>query len=313
MKKIVTAAVLIFSSLFGPQLLAASPVSATLMLPHDKVLPGVPFDLVVTYTNVSDKPLSIKGGLATLVVTFANGDTVVMHKPDVNDRWGAVFAVPARLAPGESVQQALAWDHGSIPNWFRYPSFSGPGQYGVAIELQATDEEETVLGTLRTAAVTLTRVEPVGIDAELWKRMQEISSGEWSDSSFVATKSGSALAGEIIQLHPSSGYYPYVVALRAFQSKDKSRIPVLLEAAERFSSSPAYPYLLKSAAECALYEAWKARDEGDAVAAQKYFSLAQALFRDAIATKSMAIRESAEEGLRHVAHGLERLTNKHAR
>ena len=306
MPHILAAALLITASLLAPQLHAASPIQATLALPHDKVLPGVPFDLVVTYTNVSDKPVTIGGALATLVVTFANGDTVVMDKPDVNDQWNiGDSSKPVQLAPGESVQQAAGWEDGSIPNWFRYGSFSGPGTYGVALDLRITDKYEQPVGTVRTPAVTLTRIEPVGIDAALWKRIQEISNGAWSDDSFVATKPGSALAAEIIQLHPSSGYYPYVVAFRAFDvhEKGKKHLPALLEAAERFPGSPAYPYLLSAAADCARYAGSVARDEGNVAEATKYFTLAESKYREALATRSVAIRSSSERGLFDVTRG----------
>ena len=309
MARILAVATLILSAFFAPQLRAASPVSATLTLRNDTVLPGVPFDLVVTYTNISDQPVTIGGAVATLVVTFPSGDTKVIHHSDANDQWDIHSEIPVRLAPGESVQQAASWEHGSIPNWFHYgPSFSGPGAYGIALALQLTDKYETVLGSIRTAPVTLNRIQPVGIDAELWKRMQEISGGAWSDDSFAATKPGYALATEIIQLQPSSGYYPYVLALRAFREVvDKNHIPRLLEAADRFEDSPAYPYLLAAAANCARYQGWKALDEADVAEAQKYFTLAESKYREALATnQSVVIRASSKLGMQQAAHGLDR-------
>lgn len=314
MKHTFAAALLITSLLLVPQLQAASLIQATLTLPYDKVLPGVPFDLVVTYTNVSEKPVTIGGALATLVVTFANGDIVVIDKPDVNDQWDIGDAtIPLHLAPGESAQQAASWEYGSIPNWFRHGNFSGPGTYRVALELRIVDKYEQPLGTVRTPAVTLTRIEPIGIDAALWKRMQEVSAGGWADHALAATKPGYALAGEIIQLHPSSSYYPYALALRAFRDADQNRIPALLEAAERFPNSPAYPYLLNAAANSARYAGRAAQDQGNVAEAQKYFTLAQSKYREALATKSVAIRSSSERGLLDVTHALERTTNKPAR
>lgn len=38
------------------------------------------------------------------------------------------------------------------------------------------------------------------IDAELWKRMQDMPGGKWSDDAFAATKPGDALTNEIVQL-----------------------------------------------------------------------------------------------------------------
>ena len=313
MKPIFGAAVLFLSSLLGPQVRASSAVDATLTLPHNDVLPGVPFDLVVTYTNVSDQPVTIDTALATLVVTFANGETIVMHQPEGHDQSDIQGSMPVRLERGESVQHAASWARG-IPNWFRYGSFSGPGTYGIALDLRIEDENGRILGTVRTPAVSLTRVAPVGIDADLWKRMQEVSGGKWSDSSFTTTKEGVALANEIIQLNPGSGYYPYVLSLRAFGAfMDKNQIPALLEAAKRFPSSPAYPYLLIAAAHCARYAGTVAVRQGDIVEAKKQLTLAETKFREALATKSVAIRASSELGLRNVAHGLDQATKKRMR
>lgn len=315
MKKHILAATVLLSLLLAAQVSASSPVTASLALPHNNVLPGVPFDIVVTYTNVSEKPLTIVGARATLLVTFANGDTVVMDEPDAPGQWTIKGSMPVRLGPGESVQHAASWERGSIPNWFHVgrSSFSGPGTYDLALELNIYDHEQT-FGTLRTAAVTLTRIQPVGIDAELWKRMQEASGGRWSDHAFKTTKEGQALASEIIQLHPSSGYYPYVLALRSFgRGVDKDHIPALLEAAERFPGSPAYPYLLSAAGNCARYAGLVAEERGNVAEAKKYLTLADTKYREALATKSVAIRASSELLLQNVAGGLERTTKKPAR
>lgn len=69
--KLVPAAAVFVSALLAPPLSAATHVRATLTLPHERVLPGVPFDMVVTYTNISNRPVTIGGAGATLVVTFA--------------------------------------------------------------------------------------------------------------------------------------------------------------------------------------------------------------------------------------------------
>lgn len=304
-----SAAALILLSLVAPRVSAATPIEATLTLPHDHVLPGVPFDIVVTYTNVSDHPVTIGGAVATLVVTFASGETSVMNRPDVNDQWDLVPPTPLRLAPGKSVQLAASWDHG-IPNWFIYESFSGPGTYGIALDLRIVDAYKEPLSVVRTGAVTLTRIEPVGIDAELWKRMQDISDGKWSDMSFQASTSGEALAAEIIQLHPASGYYPYVLALPALLRRDRGDIAALLEAAQRFPTSPAHPYLLFAAASSADYRALTAKRAGDTAEALKYFALAQSNYRAALATESIAVRDGAEKGLRDATRELDRATKK---
>jgi hypothetical protein len=310
MKPVLAAAVVILSALLAPGVSAATPVEATLTLPHDHVLPGVPFDLVVTYTNVSSQPVTVGGALATLVVTFAGGETSVMHNPEGNDQWTLKSPAPLRLAPGQSGQQAASWERG-CPNWFRYASFSGPGTYGIALDLRIVDDSNEPLAAVRTAGVTLTRIEPVGIDAELWKRMQGTSGGRWADDSFY-TKEGAALAAEIMQLHPASGYYPYVLAIPALLRRDRGDIPALIEAAQRFPASPAHPYLLLATANSADYRALIAERAGDTAEALKYFELAQSNYSAALATKSIAVRADAEKGLRDVALELDR-AKKHER
>lgn len=233
-----------------------------------------------------------------------------MHQPEANGHWSLMPPVPLLIASGQSVQQGVGWENGSIPNWFRYASFSGPGTYGIALDLRIVDENLEVLGIVRTPAVEITRIEPVGIDAALWKRMQEVSGGKWADNGFAASEAGAALAEEIVQLHPASGYYPYILARRALRRSDGNHIPALLEAADRFSGSPAHPYLLKAAADCARYEAWKAERARDEAAAQKYFKLAESHYRAALATKSAAVRDGAEKGLRDVAKGLNKAAKR---
>jgi len=309
MKLILAAAAMILSLLLPPRASAAAPIEATLTLPHDQVLPGVPFELVITYINVSDHPLTIGGALATLVVTFRGGETTIMHKPEGHDQSDVMPAAPLRLAPGQSAQQAVSWERGS-PNWFKYTSFSGPGTYGIALELQIVDKYIEPLGTVRTDTVTLTRIEPVGIDSELWKRMQDLSGGKWADNWFHASSPGVTLADEIILLHPASGYYPYALALRALMQRKRGDIEALMEAAHRFPASPAHPYLLFAAANSADYKALIASRAGDTDEAEKYFKLAQSNYSAALATKSIAVRDSAEKGVRDVTRGLERLKNR---
>ena len=47
--------------------------------------------------------------------------------------------------------------------------------------------------------------------------------------------------------------------------------------------------------------------------AQKYYTFAQSKYREALATKSVAIRATSERGLHDVIRGLERATKKAAR
>jgi uncharacterized protein (DUF2225 family) len=105
-----------------------------------------------------------------------------------------------------------------------------------------------------------------------------------------------------------------VLALRSLgRGVSKDHIPALLEAAERFPNSPAYPYLVSAVANCARYAGWVAHDQKNSEEAKKYFTLAETKYREALATKSVVIRASSERGLYSVTDGLERASKKPAR
>jgi hypothetical protein len=290
--------------------LAQSPIVATLSLPYDTILPGIPFDLVVTLKNMSDKPATV-GLRARSVVTDAGGRTLLapvrnrviddtdfngtMLKPTVFDY------VP--LAPRESVQKVVHWDR-SMPNWSRYSVFSGPGIYDIALELEGGNRQYgdfvNYVGILRTNTVRLHRL-AIGEDAAIWQRMQEVSGGRWADDSFTATKEGSALIGDILEHHRDSGYYPYALFLRMFSRNiGEDFIEPLLEAAKRFPDSPAYPYLLKGAGDVAFVEASTAEYMKDTEKAARLFALAETYFHEALKTNSASIRADTEDRIRQL-------------
>jgi hypothetical protein len=289
---------------------AKSPIVATLSLPSDTILPGIPFDLVVTLKNVSDTPATA-GLLARIVVTDAGGRTLVAHDrkrgmTDVNDNsatLGPTLNWYVSLAPGESVQKVVHWDR-SMANWSHDRAFSGPGIYDIALELEYGDAEYddvvNYVGILRTSTARLHRV-AVGEDAAIWQRMQEISGGRWADDWFKATKEGVALAKEIIEHHRESNYYAYALFLRMFNRNiGQDDIEPLLEAAKRFPDSPAYPYLLKGAADAAYIEASTAEYRKETEKAAKLFEVAETYYREALKTNSMAIRSDTEDRIRQL-------------
>ncbi|MEO8379423.1 MAG: hypothetical protein ABI779_07145 [Acidobacteriota bacterium] len=290
-----------------------APIVATVTLPHAQVLPGVPFDIEVTFTNVSARPATV-GLIANLVVTTSDGQTILLEQADANDHWNldrnSNSDSSLQLAPGESVRMVAGWDRGSIPNWFHYSSsFSGSGNYQIGLKLERGfgddqyNDHVNYVGVLRTSSAHLERMMPVGEDEILWKRMQHLAGQRWTDSSFSTTKGGVALADEIVLLHPTSQYYPYALLLRS-EFKQKDDIAPLLEAAERFTNSPAYPYLLKAAGDAALYEATAAERRDDVASAARYYELVQTYYDRALKTDNQAIRGGAggaEFGLRSAA------------
>src|SRR5258708_1443695 len=85
------------------------PIEATLSLPYETVLPGVPFDMTVTLKNVSKSTASV-GISARLIVTLPNGTKVSSEKGHVLDP--QVSGHPdtwVQLSPGESRQWIVDW------------------------------------------------------------------------------------------------------------------------------------------------------------------------------------------------------------
>jgi hypothetical protein len=296
----------------GSKPAAQSSIVAHLSVPYDTILPGVPFDLVVTVTNKSDRPATA-GLWARIVVTDAGGRTLLSPPPIIkglmneSDFNGAVLQ-PTRfdyvvLEPGQSEQKVIHWDR-SMPNWSLYSIFSGPGIYDIALDVQEGvshyDDFVNYAGILRTNSVRLHRL-AVGEDAVIWKRMQEISGGKWADDSFTATKEGVGLAEEIIANHRESSYYPYALFLRMFNRNiGQDDIDPLLDAAKRFPDSPAYPYLLKGAADAAFVEASNAQYRKETEKAAKLFEVAETYYREALKTNSASIRAQTEDRIRQL-------------
>jgi hypothetical protein len=243
----------------------------------------------VTLKNISDRPATV-GLRARSVVTDAGGRTLlapVRNRVIDDTDFNGTMLKPTEfdyvpLAPRESVQKVVHWDR-SMPNWSRYSVFSGPGIYDIALELEGGnrqyDDFVNYVGILRTNTVRLHRV-AIGEDAAVWQRMQETSEGKWADDWFPANE-GFALAEDVIAHHRDSGYYPYALFIVRMFSRNigEDDIEPLLEAAKRFPDSPAYPYLLKGAADAAFVEASTAEYRKETEKAAKLFDLAETCYR----------------------------------
>jgi hypothetical protein len=292
------------------------PIVATLTLPYPRVLPGVPVDLSITLKNVSNRPVTV-GLISRVIVTLPDGSVFppTGTPAERNDRqelepYGTSSPLTSiELAAGESIERVINWDRAAPKNWSHASAYSGPGNYDLQVELERgmRDEEPNYVGVIRTSSARLERVVPVGEDETLWARMQAVSSGRWCDSAFASTKAGAALAEEIVQLHPTSGYYPYALLLRNY-ARQKEDIPLSLDAADRFRDSPALPYLLSAAGDAALYEAKTSyRANHDVDKAKKFYDLAETYYRDALKTNSTAIRGVAQRNLDDITARREKL------
>lgn len=277
----------------------SSAVVAKLALPHERVLPGVPFDMVVTFTNTSAQRVTV-GTIASLIVTLPDGSTFA--PPEHRILQPHLLSSPEtaiELGPKESTERALTWDHADPGSWASYAEISRPGTYALTLELVAgrDDDEETYVGTIRTSSVRLERVVPLGEDEAIWQKMQDVSGGEWSDDGFLRLKQGNGLAEDIIKLHPRSSYYPYALLLKT-QYWSLVNVDEVLQAARDFPDSPAQPYLVKAAGDHAYSEGIGAQIRNDEAAADKFYALAEQYYRKVPKTANVAVQDEVARNLR---------------
>lgn len=288
---------------------AASPaIEATLKLPFETVLPGVPVDMTVTLRNGSGSTASA-GLSATLTVTLPNGKTVspraylrLQQRPQSEpETW-------VELAPGESRDYFIPWDSAAVM-WCHYGEYTAPGTYDLSLKLEAGGSPENYVGALTTNSARLTRVVPAGDDEVLWKRMATAIDGRWADDGLYNSLQGPAILKDILQLHPASSYYPYALLFSTHHPLRPARpterdIATALDAVDRFGESPAYPHLLLLPGQITMSLGFQALDDRDSQTAIEYLTRAEAFFAEALkkAPSSIAIHELAEfTGTRHTA------------
>lgn len=287
-------------------------VEATLSLPFETVLPGVPFDMTVTLRNTSTAAVSV-GVSARLVVTMADGTDISekswegLRQPDplpMGQNW-------IELAPRESRLCHVDWVH-SMPNYFHDPRFSGPGIYRLTFHLGASNYPENYAGEVVTNTARLTRaIAGAGEDEALWQRMNTAMSGRWASDSLCNSKPGPAILEDILRAHPNSAYYPYALLLESnvgFPPRrvTKDDISKAVEAASRFPSSPARSQLLFRAAEVAESLAHHALWDHDAKTSAEYLGIAAQYYDTAAKGANVpGVRITAEAGKRRVEAALE--------
>lgn len=223
-------------------------VAVTLTLSSPVILPGVPFEMAVTYNNLSSRRVAV-GAIATVIITPRGGTPVRMA------RRATVMESPFRawpnieLDPGQSITAFTDWSD----NWlYDDAAVTTPGTYEIALDLsgdctKVDDDEGTVcLGPVRSGTASLTRIQPVGNDAAVWGRLKEASDGRWPSHGFGSRAAGDdAVSDEVVAEFPSSGYYPYALLLG--HARTTVDLQVVRDAVKNFHSSPAYPRLLRAA------------------------------------------------------------------
>jgi len=275
-----------------PVTAGVGPVSVTMSLPAEAVLPGVPFDITVSVANVGTTSVAVPR-IAEMTMTPFGGS------PTTFKRVGR-FEVPTyssndqgiELAPGEKITGYIPWSS----NWsWDDAALTVPGTYDIFIKLygkpEYMSEGVTYAGIITTNSVRLVRKEPTGTDALVWHRLKEASHGEWPSHGFGSRAATEDIAAEVLAKYPDSGYCPYAAVLptRILSSN------VYRDLAARFPQSPAYPRLLLQEARAVRYEgrvgAKKPDEVQDAIAQLR---TALSVAHAAKATGSVEVQDLAE-------------------
>jgi hypothetical protein len=263
-------------------------VTATLAIGTPRILPGVPFDVVVQVRNSSKNVVGI-GSVVAMTVRRSGGAAV--HLP-------AVMVEPTsdgldEIASGETVTATVSWTE---QLFFQDVDVSGPGEYDISVELRgetpaAADGGVVEVKSITTPAVHLTRMQPEGEDAVVWQRMLAVGRGAWPSAGLGHSFAGSAdVADEVFTRHPASQYFPYALLLQGVELR-RMTSEALEAAANRFKTSPPYARLLLAAAAAAEREARQSTRDGNLAAAETSFRRAVSLVEQALATGNLAVQQ----------------------
>ena len=161
-------------------------VSVTLDLPAQLLLPGVPFDMTVTSSNLSKQRVAV-GAIASVIVTPQHGQPMRMAKHATVVESFSQVGPNLTLEPGQSLSGFIEWS----ADWlYADEAVTIPGTYEFALDLtgspSAVDVEDGIVyaGPLRSGTATLTRLQPVGEDAAVWSRLTEAAGGRWPSHGF---------------------------------------------------------------------------------------------------------------------------------
>lgn len=232
-------------SLFGQP----SPVTAKLVIPETKLLPGVPFDAWVELENRSGATLAV-GLYPSLRAATAEGFSFEFHPetPDVliEDRVTGQAVLYLELPAG--AHETIALPLGDLlggASVFNHERITAPGRYSIALRLDAWPAHKSVpaapdhfAGAVITNDVVIERIEPTGSDAPVWARLQELAGNakvRWTPALWPANYS---LLNEILSRYPESGYVPYALLAGSFGNVHEKYLALTLSAIRRFPSSP---------------------------------------------------------------------------
>jgi len=226
----------------------ASPVSATLVVPETRLLPGVPFEAWVELENRSGATLAV-GLLVSLRVTTEDG--TFEFRPDhpdllrIDRKTGrAVHYIELASRARETLTLPVE-DLLTGAAVFNDPRISEPGRYSLALRLDAwpagglgvEPPPSHFAGPVLTNEVSIERITPAGADAQVWARLQELAANakvRWSPALWPANFE---LANEIVT-YAGSGYVPYALLSASFGNAHKRHLELALDAIRRSPRSP---------------------------------------------------------------------------
>lgn len=245
-----------------------SSVVAQLVIPDAMVLPGVPFEMWIELRNTSEKLVGV-GTCADMVVTPEGGEPFTIsfggeERPPYptllpSTAWNSAPVPYVTLKPRQTQTLTLPiLPELSGPLYFADPRLSPPGRYAIALRLGycwppfTTPQKKLVprdfAGAIETNTATVERISPVGADAVVWHRMQEVTGGHWVSigwlSGMNAGKGRDGAAGrtvvdEILTKYRDSNYYPYALLAASFgAARNRNEVARLTDAIDRFPTSP---------------------------------------------------------------------------
>lgn len=277
-------------------------VAVSLKLAQASVLPGVPFDMTVTYQNRSQRPVAL-GMVADVIITPEGGSPVRFPKAAevAHARTGA--RTNFDLEPGAMETGIIDW----MSNVFLQDArVTGPGNYDVQLEISGRpdddDEYRAYVSPVLTAPVRLTRVTPAGIDGETWRHIEASPELARSGSSAVGTPSILKYLSEQEQGR-TSGYYPYALVMSRTL---RGAPPVTQESIDSFRSSPAYPRLLVDGGIAAETEARRAEQrQAPPAERERLWATAAGWYEAAVSSGNTGIQSQAASRLATARDALE--------
>ncbi len=236
-----------------------SPVTAKLVIPDAKTLPGVPFELWIDVSNDSDATVGVglcaamivqpeHGEEFTVVPRPAHNETSMPNYPVLLPRYSAGDAGVRYLALRPRQRQTI-----TLPltdAYFHDARLSPPGRYAISMRLDYCVPAWTLPdakrpadfpGPVTTNEVAIERIVPTGTDAVIWQRMQEEAKGQWAATNWSEGIAGNVVRKEIRAKYRDSAYFPYLVL------SDNGPLEATLDAIRRFPDSPVVELLHWSA------------------------------------------------------------------